>query len=84
MQSTQINLLLVAIDNIDKIYNSDADWEYKYDRIFSFSKSTVYPLLDELGINLGYYDPDTTYKEDVTAYYYAIMEIKSNLEKEGY
>ena len=84
----QTNRLMTALDDISEIYDSydrsDTDWEWKYDRIFNINANVIMPLLDNLGIRLDYCDPDTSYEEDVTAYYNAIMEIKRKLEAEGY
>ena len=80
----QTRLLIITIDRLSVIYYSDFDWEYKRDRIFNISKSTIQPLLDDLGIDLNYYDCHTDYEQQVTAYYDAVMKIKKNLEAEGY
>lgn len=55
---------------INEVYNSDLDWDVKYDLIFSERLSRkVFKL-----IRLDYYDPDTTYQEDVTAFVNALNE----------
>ena len=71
--------LLGLINAADKIYQSEADWEYKYDRIFGMSEP-IGSLLEKLNLELRYYDPDTTYEEDVHAYVTALSDIKKNLE----
>lgn len=43
-----------------RIVNSDLDWEQKYDMIFSEDMSRK--------VHLDYYDPDTSYEEDVCAW----------------
>jgi hypothetical protein len=49
----------------NKIYDDDSlDWEQKYDKIFSDKISMkVFKL-----VSLSYYDPDTSYQEDVCAF----------------
>lgn len=47
-----------------KIFDSNLSWEAKYDLIFSKQISQrVFALID-----LDYYDPDTSYAEDLTAF----------------
>lgn len=50
---------------VNEIYNNNnLDWEEKYDKIFSDKISKkVFSLT-----SLNYYDPDTSYEEDVTAF----------------
>lgn len=61
------------IDEIVRIFNLDIDWEAKYDRIFDIVKE-----LREAGhlAYLNYYDPDTSYEEDVTAVVNALIDYK--------
>jgi hypothetical protein len=54
--------------HIEKMFASSADWEMKYDLIFDYGSRYIQPLIEDLGLRLEYYDPDTTYQEDVTAY----------------
>lgn len=49
-----------------KIMDSDLEWEKKYDMIFSEEISRKFQL--------NYYDPDTSYREDVMAFMYALDE----------
>lgn len=44
-------------------------WEEKYEAVFS---SRISKRIQVLGFSPDYYDPDTTYEEDVTAYVNAI------------
>lgn len=55
-----------AYEKAKKIINSDLDWEAKYDLIFSDEISRKF--------NLDYYDPDTSYREDVMAFMDALEE----------
>lgn len=49
-----------------EIMNSDLDWNVKYDLIFSDDISAK--------VILDYYDPDTTYEEDLYAWMTAFDE----------
>lgn len=54
----------------ESIVESDMSWEAKYDLIFSPEISQqVFKL-----VRLNYYDPDTTYEEDVMAFFNAFKE----------
>ena len=63
--------LLELHDNATQIVNSDLSWEAKYDLIFSANLSRK---VFDIAIGFDYYDPDTTYEEDVMAFYYAFTE----------
>lgn len=55
---------------VNEVFNSGLDWEMKYDLIFSERVSRrIFNL-----ITLDYYDPDTSYQEDVTAFVNAFNE----------
>lgn len=64
----------------NEIYNNDRfSWEKKFDKIFSDKISVKINSL----IRLDYYDPDTTYEDDVCAYITALNDYVVNLsEKE--
>lgn len=49
-----------------RIITSDLEWEEKYDMIFSEEISRKF--------SLDYYDPDTSYEEDVMAFMNALDE----------
>ena len=55
---------------VNEIFNSSVDWEVKYDLIFS---KRVSGKINDL-ISLDYYDPDTSYEEDVTAFVNALND----------
>lgn len=60
---------------VEQIVGSTADWKTKYDLVFSDNVCVrIRQLLDELGCSLNYYDPDTTYEEDLRAYADALKE----------
>ena len=48
------------------IIESDMSWEAKYDLIFS---PDIYQNVRKLARGFDYYDPDTTYEEDVMAFF---------------
>jgi hypothetical protein len=54
---------------VDKIMNSDLSWKEKYDKIFSDDIS--------MKVDLDYYDPDTSYEEDILAFVNAFKEYYS-------
>ena len=60
-----------------RICETDASWETKYDLVFSKDLSG---RLRELA-QFDYYDPDTTYREDVLAFCRAVNEKADELEK---
>jgi hypothetical protein len=48
---------------------STGDWDTAFSLVFSPALSQrVFALARELGSSLDYYDPDTTYEEDVRAF----------------
>jgi hypothetical protein len=61
---------------VDRICDSMASWETKYDMVFSDEVSN---RMHEL-VTFDYYDPDTTYEEDVRAFRNAVMEKARELE----
>jgi hypothetical protein len=56
-----------------KIFNSELDWKDKYDLIFSEDIS--------LKFNFEWYDPDTSYEEDITAFMSALTEYMKKIIK---
>lgn len=60
----------------ERIVDSNLEWDEKYDLIFSEDISlTVFDL-----IKLDYYDPDTSYEEDVQAFVQALKDKVSRLD----
>ena len=78
----EIDKLLNLIQRAERTYESDLDWEDKYDVIFSKSCSQEINLLrKQVGLSFDYYDPDTSYEEDVSAYVRALRDqLKPKLE----
>jgi hypothetical protein len=57
-------------------------WDNTFTLVFSKEIShKIRDCLDELNIRMDYYDPDTSYKEDVMAYYDAVKTEVENLTK---
>lgn len=77
MSNKNIKKLIKISNKINNIFNSDISWEEKYDMIFSDKISVkVFKI-----INLDYYDPDTTYQEDVTAFVNAFNSRMFEIQK---
>jgi hypothetical protein len=74
--------LLWEINDAEVILKSNAEWEYKYDRIFGIV-GYIRELVSELGLSMKYCDPDSSYEEDVRAYIGALREVKSKLISEA-
>lgn len=65
--------LLMLIYKMDKIVNSEIDEKLKYNLVFSKNISDkIYKIFKELNISFDYYDPDSSYEEDVLAFYQAV------------
>lgn len=63
----------------------DVDWEMKYDLIFSKEVSRrIFDLFGELNIRFEYYDPDTSYEDDLRAFSSALEEKMEELSKVQY
>ena len=53
-------------ETAQRVVTSDLEWQDKYDMIFSDGISSMF--------SLDYYDPDTSYEEDVMAFMNALDE----------
>jgi hypothetical protein len=59
-----------------------AAWDNTFSLVFSKDIShKIRDCFDALNVDLDYYDPDTTYKEDVLSYYNAVKDEVENLTK---
>lgn len=57
------------------VESSALSWEQKYELIFNKSMSReVFSWFKGVGLELNYYDPDTSYEEDVRAFMFAFDE----------
>ncbi len=70
-EPNELEVIRDLIAQAESIFNSDLDWETKYDQIFGMKIARK--ILDA-GYSFDYYDPDTTYQEDVTAYMRALTD----------
>jgi hypothetical protein len=73
--------LIDTIKDQEKIFASDADWKMKFDVVFKRHHAIIRGLLERCGISFDWYDPDTSYEEDVRAYMRALTELRERLEK---
>lgn len=73
-------------EKVQKLVNQeDVDWELKFDLIFSPEISRrIFQIFDELNISFDYYDPDTSYEEDVLALSTALEEKMKEIKKVAY
>ena len=60
-----------VFDDITEVYESEASWESKFDRIFS---GGLCKRFRELAPRFSWYDPDASYEDDVRAFYWAAEE----------
>lgn len=65
-----------VFDAITEVYESEASWESKYDRIFSGGLCRKFK---SLAPGFSYYDPDASYEDDVRAFYWAAEEYIESL-----
>ncbi len=72
---------IAAINKIQHIATSNASDEMKYDRVFQCYSTIVKTLIKKLGLSFDYYDPDTSYAEDMWALVNALLELKNDFEK---
>lgn len=70
MSIEQFDELKKLINEVIRIYESEATWEIKYDLIFS--KHLSHRIRDI--VKIDYYDPDTSYEEDLKAYVDALKQ----------
>jgi hypothetical protein len=61
---------------IDKIYVSDASWAFKFEAIFGIHTERLEPLLESLGIDHEWDDPDASHEEDVRAFYRSLDDLR--------
>lgn len=73
--------LFAKIREVEIIHESEADGEFKYRQIFSMWREEIKPLMDSYGFKFDWYDPDTTYEDDIRAFANALMEFRDQLRK---
>lgn len=74
-EPNELEVISGLIAQAESIFKSNLDWETKYNQIFGMK--IIRKILDA-GYLFEYYDPDTTYREDVTAYMQALIEWRNN------
>ena len=65
--------VLERITEAKRIFNSDKDWEHKYDKIFGLK---IWQKVNELGYTLEWCDPDASYEDDVKAYMQGLIKFE--------
>lgn len=78
----EIEALRAAFREAEAVMDSDAPAKTKYELVFAHKNKVVMPLLEELGLSLEWYDPDTSYAEDTAAYFYALKDLIKGLPGE--
>lgn len=73
-------------EKVQKLVNQDdVDWELKFDLVFSPDVSRrIFQIFDELNVSFDYYDPDTSYEEDVLALSTALEQKIQEIKKVAY
>jgi hypothetical protein len=72
-----LNLLRETLTVIQRIYESDLAWVFKYDMIFTLCAKKLWGNLP----GFSYCDPDSSYQEDVEAVYQALQQYLEEQEK---
>lgn len=73
-----IQQIVDLIDESDRIFRSSAGWETKYDMIFH-RRIYLDSKMRAAGIRFHWYDPDTSYEADVTAYMTPLLALREEL-----
>lgn len=80
-----IKELINAINEVLSFKTPDASDdilnEMLYDVVFKIHSEIIHPMIVSLGMNFDWYDPDTSYREDVDAYLNALKDFKKRLEE---
>ena len=62
------------------VRDQSMDWDGKFDLIFSDHISIkILAFSRKHGVTLDWYDPDTSYEEDVMAFYNAVISVRDEL-----
>jgi hypothetical protein len=64
-----------------RIADSDTSWETKYELIFATGMPSLSRSIRETGHIPDYYDPDTSYEDDVRAFVDAVTAKADDLRK---
>lgn len=80
-QITRLSELLADLNKIADNAQTYDQWELVYDRVFGESR-TISKIIDDLGYRrIEYYDPDSSYEEDVKAYLSAANDHVDNIKR---
>jgi hypothetical protein len=65
----------------DDTGNPVQDWQFKFEYIFgNLWPKVLEPRLKDSGLDMPWYDPDSSYEDDVKAFVSAAKEFKEKLE----
>lgn len=73
-----ITKFLYIADQADRVVAADIPWKTKFSFVFS---DAIAGAVRDIGIQVDWYDPDTSYEEDVMAYVNALREKADELRK---
>jgi len=59
--------------------NPGVSWEVRHQLVFGAYRKHIAPLAKELNLDLDWYNPDTTYQEDIMSYIHCIGELRTQL-----
>ena len=75
---SDIQSIIQSIFLLHHIAYSEAAWMTKYELVFTQADS-VKAAIKEIGMELEWYDPDTSYEDDLIAFMKALDEIGEEL-----
>lgn len=82
LMNFKFSTLIKIAETAQTIKDSELEVETKYDLIFSENISRkFFAECKKLGINFEYYDPDTSYEEDIIAFVNAVSAKAQELSK---
>ncbi len=76
----RIQNLIKAIDEVISFDKPDVNDEMLYTVVFQTHSEVIIHMIKALGLTFDWYDPDTSYREDVDAYLGALKNFKKDLE----
>jgi len=69
------------IKEAEAIHNSPIKSDRRYGVLFTHFGDSIRPALDECGMKFDYYDPDTSYEEDMDALMSALHDVLEDTEQ---
>jgi hypothetical protein len=71
---------LLIIGEVAQAENNEDAWKVAFDLLFSeMGSRTIRNLCHSLNLGFSYYDPDSSYQEDVEAFLAALKELKGRI-----